>query len=391
MLRYQILTKSDLEALRSHAAGRADAGNAKSIPRSGLMEGASSLASLHCGQELDPQTPCAIAAFDDDRLVGRIAIVYTDLLVMENRVRCAVGQNFFVLDEYRDRAVGLSILLKAMRLGLPYIESGVSGQLRQILDSWKQFIPIDRSPIFQVGLDRKGLVQMAKWGHYAEERRDSIPLELLHKMRLVVRTWRQSRSVSAGRSRDELRALPPEAFARGFERVATAPAASVQVPWNVGLLQRAVEGKDRNRGAWILERGPSSAWLLTLYRQERVLGVDDDGRTHSVLEAHLNEIYPPVHDEATAQCFLAFAYDRAKRMGASILQVHAMTPAIDSVCRRLGLLSRMTKSVYIAPSGVDPATKACLSDPKAWWCRAFNEDQFEEAFLSRQPEQRRGE
>jgi hypothetical protein len=295
-----------------------------------------------------------------------------------------VGEDFFVLDEYRDRAVGLSLLLKALKLGLPFIESAVSGQMRKILDSWKQFVLVDASPMFQVALDRFGLLQMAKWDLYEQQSSGGFWADKLTKLCLLHRGWRQSRRLSnAGRGM--LKMFPARDTTAAFDRCLMTPRAAVQLPWNRELLESALAGSDPNRGAWLVEcvDDRSGPWLVTLYRQERFLGQNPDGTTRSVREAHLNEIYPPADERAPVAALLAFAANRATEMGANVVQIHAMTPAIEQFCHGKGLRSRMKKSVYIAAEGVDAATRRLLSDPANWWCRAFNENQFEEIFVGR--------
>jgi len=388
VIEFRAIKRRDLgewQKRRAHPSGGPSDDSAVNIPRSGLQRGAESLASIGCAQDLDPDTIRAIAAFDGDRVVGRLNIVYTDLLIDGERLqRCAVGEDFFVLDEYRDRGVGLSIMLKALKLGLPFIESGVSGPMRMILDSWKQFVLVDASPMFQVALDRPGLVQVAKWDLYQGGSSNGSWSDLRRKVSLLIRAWQQRRRLlNLGH---DVSPIPPEDHAAAIENSLRALSASVQLPWRRDLLQTALAGMDPNRGAWFVKsaHGPAGPWLLTLYRQERVLGHASDGTAKRIREAHLNEIFPPLQEEAPTEALLGFALDRAASMGANVLHIHALSPAIEHACRRLGLDSRMTKSIYIATTGVDAATKARLSDPASWWCRAFNENQFEEIFVGRE-------
>lgn len=388
VIEFRAIKRSDLgewQRERMHASGTPSEDSQDRIPRSGLQRGAESLAGIGCVQDLDPDAVRAIAAFDGDRVVGRLNIVYTDLLVDGQRLqRCAVGADFFVLDEYRDRGVGLSIMLKALKLGLPFIESGVSGPMQKILDSWKQFVLIDASPMFQVALDRAGLVQVAKWDLYQDGSAKGFWSEMCSKASLLKRAWQQRRRVL--HVRRDVSPVPSEDHATAVANTLRALDATVQLPWNREVLQTSLAGLDPNRGAWLVQsaHGPRGPWLLTLYRQERVLGRAPDGSARSIREAHLNEIFPPLHEDAPTEALLGFALDRAASMGANVLHIHALSPAIEHACRRLGLDSRMTKSIYIATTGVDAATKARLSDRASWWCRAFNENQFEEVFVGRE-------
>ena len=392
MIEYRFITKRELvdwqEKRASVGRERADSTNER-IPRSGLQRGADSLSRIDCNQDLEPDAIRAIVAFDEQRIAGRLLIVYSDLLVNGALQRFAVGEDFFVLEEYRNRAVGLSLLLKAFKLGFPFIESGVSGQMKAILDSWKQFVPVDSSPMFQVGLDRTGLVQLAKWDLYEAHASGASRGEAWTKAALLSRHWRQQRRLARG-SRERLQVFAVADAARGFERCLGSARAAVQLPWNTAVLNKALAGADPNCGAWFVESPTGSAgpWLLTLYRQERVLGQAADGTARSIKEAHLNEIYPPLDGAAPVETLLAFAFDRARAMGASVMQIHAMTPALAGACRRLGLGSRMTKSIYVAANGVYGTAAKQIADSASWWCRAFNENQFEEAFVGRAVEGR---
>jgi hypothetical protein len=238
--------------------------------------------------------------------------------------------------------------------------------------------------MFQVALDRPGLLQIAKWDFYEQQSSGGFWVDKLTKLSLLHRGWRQKQNLSNPR-RGMLKVLPERDAAAAFDRCLTTARAAVQLPWNRELLELALAGSDPNRGAWLVECADerSGLWLVTLYRQERILGQNPDSTTRSVREAHLNEIYPPVDERAPIAALLAFAVDRATEMGTNVLQIHAMTPAIEQFCRGLGLRSRMAKSIYIAADGVDAATRRLLSDPANWWCRAFNENQFEEIFVDR--------
>jgi len=392
VIEYRRLTKRDVDQWqRDHARDQGDwsRGHEAKIPRSGLQRGAAWISSIGYSQDLGPDTVRTVAAFDEGRMVGRLHVVYTDLLIEGRRQRCAVGEDFFVLDEYRNRAVGLSILLKALKLGLPFIEAGVSGQMRKILDSWKQFVLVDGSPMFQVALDRKGLVQIARWELYEREESRGFWSDKLTKGSLLLAAWRQ-RELLGSRGRGALKALAVDIGSTSLDRCLDAQCAPVQVPRNREMLSASLRGADANRGAWFVESGDAryGPWLVTLYRQERVLGHNPDGTIKSVTEAHLNEIYPPLGETDPIAELLALVVDRAMEMPANVLQIHAMTPAIERFCETLGLRSRMTKSIYVAADGVDSATRKLLSDPANWWCRAFNENQFEEVLLGKEFETR---
>jgi GNAT superfamily N-acetyltransferase len=386
VIEYVTLTKVEVDRLGAACTeGEGSSVATLGIPRSGVQLGAAAISRLACHQDLEPGAVRTIAAFDDGRMIGRLHVVYTDLLIEGRRLqRCAVGEDFFVLDEYRDRAVGLTLMLKALKLGFPFIESGVSEQMGAILDSWRQFVRVDASPIYQLALDWKGQVQTAKWKFYERTSHGGAFTEAVTKAALLRKAWQHRRCIS------RMGGPPPKLLSdneskRAIERCLATPAAAVQLPWSKGLLEQALSGSDPSRRAWIVECAGDRAGprLVSIYQQERVLRQDADGKIASIREAHLNEIYPPLNDSALIAPLVTFAADRAKEMSASVLQVHAMTPALRAFCETVGLPSRMTKSIYIAPDGVDPETRRLLTEPANWWCRAFNEDQFEEILVGR--------
>jgi len=223
---------------------------------------------------------------------------------------------------------------------------------------------------------------MARWGFYEQRSLGGFWGDMSARLSMLLRAWRQGRGF-AGAGRSALRIIPPRDAVQALEQCLAAPRAEVQLPWKRALLESALAGSDPNRGAWLVERASARAgpWLVTLYRQERILGRRADGAVNSVVEAHLNEVYPPLDDRTPIADLLAFAAARAAEMHSDVLQIHALTPAIERICRDRGLGSRMTKSIYIAADGVDAGTRRLLRDPKRWWCRAFNENQFEEILV----------
>jgi hypothetical protein len=361
-----------------HAERQAD----QYVPQSGLQSGAGSLHKVRSYQRLAADIPCAIVAFDKSQLVGHLRLVYANLLVNDRLQPCAVGEDLFVLEEYRNRAVGISIVLKALKLGMPYIEAGVSGQMAKILGSWKQFTRVDASPIFQAALDRAGLRQMAKWNYYELPPPVNRWASSLAKLGVVRRLWSQQRELAKSRRR-QFAILSPATAIERLARCLVRPGAPVCLPWNENILRLALTGTDKVRGAWILDstHDNRNGSLMTTYLQRRVLGSRPDGSPNCLMEGHLTEVYPPVGDAALARALLGMASDKARAMGANVLQVHATTPALEQVCREFGLVSRMKKSIYVAASGVDAQTKSILNNPENWWCRAFNENQFAETFV----------
>lgn len=390
MIEYRLFTRPELLKWRAdREPGRLDdndeAGNDQglSAPRIGVQAEPSRELSLQYNHEVDDDAICAICAFDGERLVGRISILHFGLIVNDRCLRCCVGSNFMVLKDYRNSAVGLSILLKAMNLGMPYIEASVSGQMRGILEKMKQFYHVDSSPIFQVGLDSSGIVQIATWDFYKNPNNANILSEQVNKLRAIAGNWFNSRKVSRFRSIG-YEVIKPEDAIRILAEEYPAARFPVQLPWNRKLLERGLSGKSQDYGAWLLRIPDDSERyrLVSLYRRDRVLGQDKKGNPRILREAHLSEIYPPVRADDPVRALLEFASHKAREAGASLLHIHALSPGLESVCRNLGLNSHNSKAVFVSLQSIDPDIKATLADPDKWWCRAFNEDQFEESIVS---------
>ncbi len=351
-------------------------------PRIGLQQdNDTELTAPRCTQEIDNTAICAICAFDDGHLVGRISIRYFDLQLDAQRLRCAVGSGFMVLKAYRNSAVGLSILLKAMNLGMPYFEAGVSGQMDEILGKMPQFHMIDNSPIFQLGLDGTGKVQVAKWEHFSKSDHGNRFSEQVAKLHALVRSWKHFRRVSHAASARSILDCP-EAATTTLEKYLSAVRFRVQVPWNRDLLVKGLHGDIPNFGVWLVSapNDASRVWLLTLYRRDRVLGRGSKREPHILKEAHLNEIYPPLRSKDPVLPLLAFASHQASISGASILHIHALTSALEKACIALGMRNQTRKRIFVTPGNTDEGNKKLLIDPESWWCRAFSEDQLEEAF-----------
>ncbi len=379
-IEYRLITRRDTETGQPSAPAPGADPPAASIPRSGVQASDRALSAIRCVQDIRPDEVCGIVALDGDKTVARISLVYTQILIDGRLQKCAVGSNFFVDQDYRNRAVGLSILLKALTLGVPYIEASVSGQMLKILEKFQKFKRVDQSQVFQVPVDRAGIVQMARWDLYNPKNQGSGYIaDKLLKARIVGSLWRQRRSIARAAS-TAIRVIGADQaleYCRDHFRKARF---RVQLPWTVAGLRRALSGDDPNHAAWLVNVGDDGPWLVSLYRRERVLGYDDTGQPRILLEAHLNEIYPPPCSVASVPPLLSFALKHAANMAACVLHIHATAPAIIEACEQSGLRSRTKKSIFIAPIGVDDAAHTILGDAGNWWCRAVSEDQFEESF-----------
>lgn len=378
MIKYRLFTKPELMRWRSERGlEEPGGGGGGSAPRIGVLDQSKEL-SVRYVHEANDDDVCAICAFDGDRMVGRLSILYFFVLVEGQPQRCCVGSNLMVLQEYRNSAVGLSILLKALGLGLPYFEASVSRDMRGIVESINRFHRVDESPIFQMGLDRRGVVQISMWDLYKHDTTSNRLSAQLAKLRLLRKNWAHCRKISRKGSL-KLKVVSAEDAIHIVEQQFSEHY-PVQVPWNRALLSKGLKGMAPDFGAWLVSVAEDSEpyRLITLYRRERVLGKDPRGELKLIQEAHLNEVYPPLNLDRPILPILELACRQAKARGASILHIHALTDALENTCRELGFSSHSSRTVFVAPGNIPPEVKEQLIDASRWWCRAFNEDQFTE-------------
>lgn len=379
-IEYRFITRRDTETAQLSIPAPIIDSSTSSIPRAGVQASDSARAAIRCSQDILPDEVCGIVAFDDAKAVARIGLFYTQILIDGRLQKCAVGSGFFVDQNYRDRAIGLAILLKALTLGVPYIEASVSGQMFNILRKLQKFKRVDRNRVFQVPVDCAGILQMARWDLYSQNNQAaSYIVDKLRKARIIGSLWRQRQRIARATSTVVQVMEADQALEYCLDHFHKA-CFRVQLPWTVVGLRRALSGDDPNHAAWLLKVGDGGPWLVSLYRRARVLGYDDTGQPRMLLEAHLNEIYPPPNSVSSVLPLLSFALKHAMNMTTQVMHIHAMTPAIFEACKQSGLHSRTEKSIFIAPVGVDDATRTVLSDAGNWWCRAISEDQFEESF-----------
>ena len=387
MIEYRLLTRPQvMQWRREHSFevqdSRADTPRGHIVRRGVQSDTASPVLGLsRCVQEVDDDAVVAICAFDDDRLIGRLSIVYFELLVNGQYRRCAVGSGFKVLEEYRKGAPGLSILLKAMHLGMPYFETSVSGQMREILLRMKPFTLVDDSPVYQAGLNRAGIIQLARWDFFKNPDTGNRVLEQFSKLKLLANHWRHSRKLlnadpgtyTLKTGSGAMAVLEKDFAVAGFR---------VQLPWSREFIGRGLSGEDAGFRAWLIsfDSNPGKPWLISLYLRERVLGHGPQGEPNVLREAHLNEIYPPLQSGDPVLALLSFASRQAKATGTSVLHIHALTEAMESTCRNIGLKSATARTVFVAPGNSDPELRDSLLERDNWWCRAFSEEELEEAF-----------
>lgn len=379
MIEYRDVSRRELEAT-SEPPRPGRSSSPGDLPRVGVQSGQLSWSRLKSSQDIPPDAVCAIVALEEGQLVGKIQIVYGVLEVEGKRQPCAIGAGFFVLEAYRNRGVGLAILVRAMKLGYPYIEASVSGEMGKILDALKgRFTRVDASPVYQVPCNWPGILRLARWEYYESDQVGTRWSGSSEKLRKTWLNWRRRRALHRPGSR-----IVVEPSSRHQELLTAhreLRSHPVLVPWSDEVMHSALAGTAPQCRAWFVSRSgePSQTWLVSIYLRARVLGSTDTGEDKVQIEAVLNEVHPPLDDEAPVQELLAFVLREAQAINASMLHINAMTSAMVRACRDLGLGSRASKKIYVA---VDRRSEhaAALTEPHNWWCRAINESQFEETF-----------
>ena len=362
MIEYQVLTKAELVIWQNEHP-----------PCEPLM-----LHDMHLAyfRDFSDDMPCAILALDDGRLVGRVLLTHFYLYVDGRMVRSMATQRLWVLPDYRKKAIGIALVLRAVRLGVPCLLAGVSRQMREVLDSWKSFARIDSSPIFPVALTWKGLWRKAKADHWQQARNDVGKDTRANKLAVVARCLRQSFIIARGARVSIVR--PDDAIA-GLDALLR-PLYQVQVPWRRTLLEDALAGRLSNCFAWIVERRSAVLGQRHLLRLSLRPLESGGGDAAGSRRADLTEIYPPPADHVAACDLVSFAFHRARQLGAEAMYVYALTLPLQEYCRAQGLTPDECKTVFIAAVGVDDAVAKQLRDHEGWWCRGVDETELEEAW-----------
>jgi GNAT superfamily N-acetyltransferase len=348
------------------------------------------LSNLHpgCWMQYDEDDPVAILALDNNRIVGRIILRYSDILVNGSIKRFMVGGGLFVLEEYRNRAIGVKILGKILKLDIPYLASGLSGSMAGIVENWRSFHKIDNSPVYGVGLSFFGSLRLGRLDltrRHDQGQRIRLPRAIL----ILARQWftrLRLRATASGFS-----ALVPEEAIAKLEEVLTSWRAEVQVPWARKRLVDALRSADVSQyHAWVVRQKAEptrQAYFVSLYLQTINASVMSTRDIRPLTTARLIEIFPPVADREVARKLLAFVYRRARKLGADILFCFAMTSALRDACEALQMDNLFSKSVYVGLNRVDDELQRLIINADAWWCRAENEEQFSEAFHPRNSEE----
>ena len=313
----------------------------------------------------------AVVAFDGEHMVGRNLVFLCNILVNGEPLKCAVSHNLYVDEAYRSKAVGTFIKMHVLKLGYPQISSGLSGAQKQVLDKWNAYQRVEDAKIYSMPLDFNGIVRLSRLAYYRAIDNGASHLPAL--MRSLVNAVAIKPRLSSATLVD---ALDAETAREKLDGVLDDCRFNVQLPWNRSKLRAAISGQLNNMKAWVVPIA-GQLRLITIYlkyREARVLG----NAARTLCEAHVNEVFPPVAQADEVRQVIKFCARQMQACQASILQVHALNEVMADSCQHLKLNTFLEKTVYIAPNKAAPDIAAIITDRQNWWCRAINEDQFEE-------------
>jgi hypothetical protein len=334
-------------------------------------------------ERCDLDQKVGIFAIENDAVIGTNFFYFCPLAVNGKIVECVVSNNLFVAPEYRPKGIGTFLKMYVLKLGYPQISSGVSPSMQKVYDAWSAYTKIDASPVYAIPVTPFGLLRVARM---ASEKNASV-----RKGRLEVLTKAMRRGLAVLSARKagnaHITLQHPRRAEELMDQVLRSERYPIQVPWNRDVVTRALRGENTRVHAWMAsikdENGIEVIHLISGYlRPMQVRGIGTEQRR--IQELHLTEIFPPVRSESIARACLSIVVKRAAALGASIIQVYAMTSALQAVCDAAGFDSFFKKRVYVAPNTKDKTIDAFFRNPDNWWCRIRNEDQLEENAFRRE-------
>jgi hypothetical protein len=323
----------------------------------------------------------AIIATEKDKIIGMISLGYCDIFVNGEIKRFLISGGFYVLEEYRNQSVGIRILGKILKLDMPYIASGLSGPMSGILDNWRSFHKVDVSSVFGVGTSFFGTVRLGRLAlnKQFEQNKSLNPLQVFLTL---AKQW----LIRLRLLNSPVTALGHEEAVTRLDEVLSSWQAKIQVPWNRKKLSDSLRNDPHgNDYSWMVSHnisGTEKLNLISINLRKVEASVMNTRDIRVLTTARLLEIFPPVEDEQVARDLIAFAYAKAKKLKADILFCFAMTTSLNAACNKMDMYNGFNKSVYVGLNRVETDYHRLIIDPDAWWCRAENEDQFEESIFT---------
>lgn len=325
-----------------------------------------------------PADRIILVALDDGRPAGYVKFTYGHVTRHGQSMRVAAAQDLFTHPDYRGRGIGSGLISKSLEIGMPCLYSGISGQAMPLYRKLG-FTFIDCAPVYQLPLRLRAIVrEWRAWLYHMQDDAEMREKSALRALRMTLRARRNLLRVSA----PAWRQLEMKEAVHEVRKMARVQSRMFQIPWSIDLLLSALNGDVRHMHAAVFtERfvAGGSCRLVTIYRQAANVRIPMTRRHLKLADGHLNEIYPPITDFASALGVLSAAARYAKDLGLDNMSIYAMTDQLRSACEHVGLVSSAAKSVAIQPLGLSEALALEIVRPENWWCRMANEEQLEEA------------
>ncbi len=325
----------------------------------------------------------AVIALDENEIVGRNLLSYCEISVAGEPINCIVSQRVYVKEEYRTKGVGVYVKMHLLRLGLPQLSSSVSAAMQKVYDSWGEYHRVDDSPIHSIPLTTASFLRDCRLDYYAQISNGEntgwlfLARHMLHKIKAATR-------LSLLPSGQAGKLLNGTEACSALEEIVNLQKLPIYTPWDKKKIKSALAGSEQGMKAWVYKtsnQNKTTPYLLTAYIKYKATRVVGNQR-EKLKELHVNEIFPPVENKSDAIKIIHFVRKLAKTLSFDTVHIYAMTSELQQACHQLQLASFYNKSVYIVLRGVNEAQASLLIDPNNWWCRAINEEQFEESYCT---------
>lgn len=316
----------------------------------------------------------ALLALREGQLAGWMWFTYGWFSDNGTRVRVASAQNHFTYERFRGLGIGTAIIVENLQLPMHCVFSGISAAAMPIYVKLG-FHFFDEWPIYRLPLSAPGIARNWRAEHYA---RGGGFKGALAGYQQVRRGMRDVLSAGTGNWQPIDGARVVDALCE----IGTYRHRRFQMPWNLDAVDAAARGRDPNMHAFVLRNATGEQRYASIYVREESVRLPLSSRHTVFRDGHVNEIYPPVEDVATAGAIVGTLAREARTRGLGSLSLYASTPALDQVLGGFGLRRQQRRILTVKPPVLDPAAPAPVQLAENWWCRALNEDQVEETALS---------
>lgn len=323
----------------------------------------------------------AVVAVDGEEIVGKMLLRYASIPYDGGILRLALGQDMLVSPDYRGRGIGTALIRKSLEVQAPTIHSGLSSLSKPLFEKFA-FPSIDRSQAYQLALSWKGFLRQSRDRAGKRQGTAARVAEAGDAVRGYL-SWRDLLHRTRALATSTTRILPSSDAIFALPELLSERVRRFQIPWNLTKLRAGLTNTDPDLCAVVAEVGVGGSRrlvLATAYRYPRQIRIPFTQAQRPLEEWRVNEFYPPVTDPSLGQAAIAAIAARLAERGADVIEVFCHTGGLESACIALGLRKSITKSMLLVPQqGVAAELARAACDPEQWWCRALNEEQFEES------------